>query len=77
MSEAETELLTLRQAVAQADWETVERYGGLDAAIKKINELAQESPELNARGIIYDFRLWGSRRCRRTNAPPKNPRWRV
>ena len=65
MSEAETELLALRQAVAQADWDTVERYGGLNAALKKMNELARESPMSNARGMIDDFRLWGSRRCRR------------
>ena len=65
MSEAETELLTLRQAVAGADWDTVERYGGLNAALKKMNQLARESPLSNGRGMIDDFRLWGSRRCRR------------
>jgi len=27
--------------------------------------------------MINDFRLWGSMRCRQTNAPPKKPRWRV
>ena len=65
MSEAERELLALRQAVAQADGDTVERYGGLNAALKKINQLAQESPVSNGRGMIDDFRLWGSSRCRR------------
>ena len=69
MSEAEIELLALRQAVAQADGDTVERYGGLNAALKKINQLAQENPVSNGRGMIDDFRLWGSRRCRRINAP--------
>ena len=33
MSEADRELLTLHQAVSSADWETVERYGGLNAAL--------------------------------------------
>ena len=65
MSEAEIELLALRQAVAQADGDTVERYGGLNAALKKINQLAQESPVLSGRGMIDNFRLWGSSRCRR------------
>ncbi len=65
MSEAETELLTLRQAVAKTDWDTVERYGGLNATLKKMNELAQESPVSNGRGMIDDFHLRGSRRCRR------------
>jgi len=65
MSEAETELLTLRQAVARADWDTVERYGGLNAALKRMNEFAGECPVSNGRGMIDDFRLWGSSRCRR------------
>ena len=69
MSEAETELFTLRQAVAEADWDTVERYGGLNPALKKITQLARESPVLNGRGMIDDFRLWGSRRCRRKGGP--------
>ena len=69
MSKAETELLALRQAVAEADWDTVERYGGLNPALKKITQLAQESPVLNGRGMIDDFRLWGSRRCRRKGGP--------
>jgi len=69
MSEAETELLALRQAVAQADWDTVERYGGLNAALKKMNELARESPVSYGRGMIDDCRLWGSRRCRRKGGP--------
>ena len=29
------------------------------------------------RGMIADFRLWGSRRWSRTNAPPKKPQWRT
>ena len=45
--------------------DTVERHGGLYAALKKINQLAQESPVSNGRGMIDDFRLWGSRPWRR------------
>ena len=65
MTEADRELLALRQAVSSADWETVERYGGLDAALGKINQLKQETPASIGRGMIDDFHLWGSRRCRR------------
>ena len=75
MSEAGTELLTLRQAVAKADWDTVERYGGLNAALRKMNELARESPLSNGRGMIDDFRLWGSRRCRRKGGPLTQGGW--
>ena len=45
--------------------DTVERYGGLNTARKKINQLAQQSPVSNGRGMIVDSRLWGSRQCRR------------
>ena len=74
---ATTQVAALRQAIADADRDTVERHGGLGAALKKINQLKQETPALNGQGMIDDFRLWGSRRCRQTNAPPKRPRWRV
>ncbi len=65
LTEAGRELLNLRWAVSSADWETVERYGGLNAALKKINQLKQAAPEPQGLGMIDDFRLWGSRRCRR------------
>ena len=65
VTEADRELLALRQAISSADWDTVERWGGLDAALKKINQLKQETPALDGRGMIDDFHLWGSRRCRR------------
>ena len=77
ISEAETELLALRQAVAQADGDTVERHGGHDAAMRKFQQGQEENPMRKGRGSIDDFRLWGSRRWRRTNAPPKKPRWRT
>ena len=31
----------------------------------------------HGRQMIDDFRLWGSMRWSRTNAPPKKPRWRT
>ena len=76
-TEAGRELLTLRQAVSSADWETVERYGGLNAALKKINQLKQATPEPEGLGMIDDFRLWGSRRCRRINAPLTKTGWLI
>ena len=75
LTEAARELLHLRWAVSSADWETVERYGGLNAALKKINQLKQAAPEPQGLGMIDDFRLWGSRRCRRTHAPLKTGEW--
>ena len=69
MSEAEREILALRQALLQADWDTVERHGGFDAAIEKINRFEQATPASNGRGMIDDFHLWGSRRCRRIGGP--------
>ena len=77
MTETDRELLTLRQAVSSADRDTVERYGGLDAALKKINQLKQETPALKGRGMIDDFHLWGSRRCRRIHAPLKKRGWLI
>ena len=75
LTEAGRELLILRSAVSSADWETVERYGGLNAALKKINQLKQATPEPQGLGMINDFRLWGSRRCRRTHAPLTKGEW--
>ena len=75
LTEAGRELLILRWAVSNADRETVERYGGLNAALKKINQLKQATPEPMGLGMIDDFRLWGSSRCRRMHAPPKKGGW--
>ena len=66
---ATPEAAVLRQGIADADRDTVERHGGFDAALKKINQLKQETPALNGQGMIDDFHLWGSRRWSRTNAP--------
>ena len=62
--EAGREVLVLRQALSQADWDTVNRYGGFDAAVEKITQRNQETGLSNGRGIIDDYRLWGSTRCR-------------
>ena len=55
----------LRQAIADTDWDTVARHGGFNAVVKKILQGEQENPVPKGRGSIDDFRLWGSRRCRR------------
>ncbi len=77
LTEAGRELLILRWAVSSADRETVERYGGLNAALKKINQLTQATPEPMGLGMIDDFHLWGSRRCRRIHAPLKKAGWLI
>ena len=53
------------QASAAADWDTIERHGGLDAALKNINQSEQKTPASNSNGMIDDFRLRGSRTWRR------------
>ena len=62
---AKTEAAVLRQAISDTDWDTVERHDGLEGALKNINQPEQETPALNGQGMIDDFRLWGSSRCRR------------
>ena len=64
MGDAEKEILMLQRAIDEADWDTLEPYGGLDAAMRTIHQFQQENPSLNERGMIDSFRLWGSRRCR-------------
>ena len=66
ITDAEQEAVMLRQAIADTDWETLERHGGFDAAVKKVLQFGARNTLLNDRGMIDDFRLWGSRRCRRT-----------
>ena len=75
LTEAGRELLTLRWAVSSADRETVERYGGLNAALKKINQLKQAMPEPQGRGLIDDFRLRGSRTWRRMGGHLSDGGW--
>ena len=59
----------LRQAIDEADWDTVERHGGFNAVVEKIVQWEQENPVPKGRGSIDSFRLWGSRRCRRIGEP--------
>ena len=61
ISAAEQEILTLRRAVDEADWDTLEPHGGLDAAMRKIAQFQQETPDFDGPGMIDDFHLWGSR----------------
>ena len=77
ITDAEQQAIMLRQAIADADWETLERHGGFDAAVKKVLEVEEQSTSNNDPGMIDDFRLWGSRRCRQTHAPPNDTRRRV
>ena len=65
MSEDEKEFLVLRQAIDEADWDTVERHGDLNTALTKLVQWERENPVPKGRGSIDSFRLWGSRRCRR------------
>ena len=62
--EAGREVLILRQALSQADWDTVNQYGGFDAAVERITQRNQETGLSHGRGMIDDYRLWGSRRWR-------------
>ena len=42
----ETSAAALRQAIADADWDTVERHGGLDAVVEKIDHADEETAAL-------------------------------
>ena len=68
---AKTEAAVLRQAIADADWDNVEHCGGLDAVVDKIDQAEEETVAAAGAGWIDNFRLWGSRRWRRINAPLK------
>ena len=59
-----SEAIMLGQAIADTDWETLERHGGFDAAVKKVLQTEEETRSIDDRGMIDDCRLWGSRRCR-------------
>ena len=64
ITDAEKEILMLRQAICDADWDTLEPYGGLDAAMRMIHQYKQQNPNFNGPGMIDRFRLWGSRTWR-------------
>ena len=76
-SAAKTEAAVLRQAIADTDWDTVERHGGFDVVREKIVQWEQENPASNGREMIDDFRLWGSRRWRRMGGPLTRGGWRT
>ena len=65
MSDDEKEALMLRQAIAETDFDTIERHGGFDAVVEMILRWDRKNPVPKDRGSIDSFRLWGSRRCRR------------
>ena len=50
MSEGEKEVLMLRQAINEADWDAVESHGDLNAAIEKIVQWERENPVPKGRG---------------------------
>ncbi len=76
MSEEEKEALMLRQAMAEADWDTVERHGGFNAVVEKILRWERENPATKGRGSIDRFCLWGSRRCRHMGGHLTKGGWR-
>ncbi len=65
---ARKEAVVLRQAIADADWDTVERHGGLDAVVDKIDQAEEETPASAGAGWIDNFRLWGSSSWRQMTA---------
>ncbi len=65
---AKTEAAGLRQAIADADWDTVERHGGLDAVVDKIDQADEETTASAGAGWIDNFRLWRSSSWRQMTA---------
>ena len=63
--------------MADADLDTGERDGGLDAALKKINQSEQETLASTGHGMIDDFRLRGSRPCRHMGGHLTKWGWRT
>ncbi len=66
----------LRQAIAETDFDTVERHGGFNAVVEKVLRWERENPAPKGRETIDDFRLWGSRRCRRMGGHLTKGGWR-
>ena len=75
--QAKPEAAALLQAIADTDWDTLERHGGIDAVMKKIVQWEQENPASNGRGMIDDFRLRGARPCRHMGEPLTIGEWRT
>ena len=59
----------LRQAIADTDWETLDRHGGIDAVVERVLQVEEQSASTDGPGMIDDFRLWGSLRCRQMGVP--------
>ena len=58
--------------------DTVEGHGGFSAAaVKKVLQWEQENLASNGREMIDDFRLRGSRPCRRMGGPLSDGGWRM
>ena len=57
--------------------DTVERHASLDVVMEKIVQWEQENPASNGRGMIDDFRLRGSRPCRRMGGHLTKGGWRT
>ena len=51
-SAAKTEATGIRQSIADTDWDTAERRGGLNVVTEKIDQLEQDTPASNGRGRI-------------------------
>ena len=74
---AKTEAAVVRQAIAEADRDTVEPQGGLDVVVDKIDQLKPETVVSSVQEMMDDFRLWGAYRCRRMDAPLRIEGWHV
>ena len=59
---------TLRKAIAEGDWETIEQHGGLNEVMSKIGKRAEG-------GRIDGFTLWRSERCRQIGAQSTKGAW--
>ncbi|MYC81312.1 MAG: hypothetical protein F4X19_04350 [Acidobacteria bacterium] len=69
ITEAEQEAAMLRQAIADTDFEIIERHGGFDAVVNRVLQVEEQSASTNGPGMIDGFHLWGSLRCRRMGVP--------
>ena len=59
---------TLRKAIAEGDWETIEQHGGLNEVMSRIGKRAEG-------GRIDGFTLWWPERCRQIGAHPTKGAW--
>ena len=59
---------TLRKAIAEGDWETIEQHGGLNEVMSRIGKRAEG-------GRIDGCTLWWPERCRQIGAHPTQGAW--